>query len=297
MSEKLFQVPLSQADIAQDECAFSDWLSKQFDEAAEDDEPVLTAEELGRRLELIAKQKQQLQQRRARWLARTTEKQKLDESALQLRILKQRVTREASPLLRIAMLDEAERVRRLARGLYYHGQPCVHCSLTLRYHSNHRCVACVKEKAARPRLKFYEGASCYRCGSTLRFRNTHTCAVCSERRTESIAKSRITRRIHRENRYAALIARDSRFHGSACRVCRATLRYTKSDKCVACDNTVQKRKPRRFNPALQQHRDNRAAAKLVGLRTFEGTACKYCGSRTRYVSNKNCVKCGEKKAA
>jgi hypothetical protein len=264
MPDKLFQVPLSHAERAQDRFAFQTWLDDLFDVVADDDDAlVLTHQEVGIRLAEIARNAEELERRREAWAARSKEREELAASELQLRILRQRSKREGSPLLRIAMLAEAERVRRLVRGMYHHGPACVRCGLTLRYNSTNKCIACVKARAA-----IWNKAH-HRYNASLRQQ--------------------------RENRLVARIAGSARYQGRPCRKCGATTYYTKNCHCVACDNARQARRSRRFNPILQQHRDNRAAAKAAGLKTFEGTACKRCGSTARYVSNKNCAKCDSKK--
>jgi hypothetical protein len=78
MSDKLFQVPLSHAEIAQDRFAFETWLDEQFDVIADDDEAlVLTPQEVGVRLEQIAQNGKDLERRRERWAERAAQPDKL----------------------------------------------------------------------------------------------------------------------------------------------------------------------------------------------------------------------------
>jgi hypothetical protein len=221
MPDRLFQVPLSHAERAQDRAAFRTWLDEQFDVVADDDEPVvLTHQEAGIRLAAIARNAEELEHRRQQWAVHSKEREELAASELQLRILKQRLAREGSPLLRIAMLAEAERVSRLARGMYHHGPACVRCGLTLRYNSTRKCVACVKARAAKWNKAHYS----YQINMPLR--------------------------AQRENRLAAQIAGAKRYQGRPCKKCGATTYYTRNCHCVSCDNERQRIKKK--NKRLSQ---------------------------------------------
>jgi hypothetical protein len=199
MSDKPFQVPLSQGELALDRLAYSNWLSG-IDPPSHD--PIPYNPELEKR---TARTRQQ-------WLQRARDREQLATSELQLRILKQRLAREGSPLLRIAMMDEAERVRRLARGMFHHGSPCVRCGLTLRYNSTNKCVACCRTRTATWNKAHYS----YQINMPLRRQ--------------------------RENRIAALVAGSARYEGRPCRKCGTTTYYTRNSHCVRCDTERQRLK-------------------------------------------------------
>lgn len=236
MPDKLFQVPASQGEIAQDRLAFENWQAG----IEPDFGPIPYNRELERR---TARQREQ-------WARRSNEREQLATAALKERILRQRLAREGSPLLRKAMLDEARRVHQLAQIVCYRGKPCPRCGLTLRYRSSHRCVACVTTGG------FYHGNECARCGSNLRYIATDKCVACAKKRASEwnkehrVPQINIPLRQQRENRTAALIAGTKRFEGRPCGKCGTTTRYTKGNRCVACDTAAQRvRKNKKKNAA------------------------------------------------
>lgn len=147
--------------------------------------------------------------------------------------------------------------------------------------------AAAEEARMIAKRRMFYGEPCERCGLTLRYRKTRNCVACSRSR----AKYDPALRRQRDNRALAMDAGATRYEGRPCKKCSGRMYYTRNAHCVQCDREQQKKRPRRFNPTLQQHRDNRAAARAVGLKTFDGTPCKKCGTSIRYVSNKNCVRC------
>lgn len=232
MGERLFQVPISLAEIAQDRLAYELWCAEEFDDIAEDDEAVLTAEELGARLDTIKRQLRDLESKRRKWIDRAAKNDTTHTLDLIERIVTQRSKGNTDQFA--AMMAAAGKVHPLAK---------------IAGRSN--------------RKLFYV--------------------------------PRDIRKPFRESRDAARVSGAKRYIGKPCKRCSGTLRYTRNSHCVRCDRADSFLKPRRFNPVLQQHRDNRAAARDAGLRTFEGTPCANCGSTARYVSNNNCQHCDSKR--
>lgn len=195
MSDRMHQVPLSAGELALDQLAYENWLS---DADLPSSDPIPYNKELEKR---AAREREQ-------WLQRAHDRERLATSELRLRILRQRLAREGSPLLRVAMLDEAKRVRRLAEGMFVHGSPCVRCGLTLRYKSTLKCVACVKARAAKWNKSHYQ--------------------------------INMPLRQQRDNRLAARIAGSARYQGRQCRKCGGSMYYTNNSHCVECDNERQR---------------------------------------------------------
>ena len=197
MQEKFFQVPLSEAEIALDERAYSDWIAGI---EPQDFGPAPHNAELEKRIARA----------RERWRTRALEKEHSAETELRARILKQRMARENSPLLFRAMQIAGVPVRALADGSMYHGEVCRKCSGTLRYLKNRKCVACAKtlndkfnamyvpDQALRAQrdnravaiksgAAQFTGKACRKCGSTARLTRDARCVACTQKRNRRAA--------------------------------------------------------------------------------------------------------------
>jgi hypothetical protein len=179
MSDKLYQVPLSFGALALDQLAYENWLGG-IDPPSPG--PIPHNPELERRVS----------QDREQWAKRASDRDRLATADLNVRLLKQRLAREGSPLLRKALMDEAEKVRRLARGMFHHGSPCSKCGMTLRYNANNNCVTCnhrpINPVRQARRLAIDAGSArmigspCKKCGVRLRYTRNGHCVRCDTER-------------------------------------------------------------------------------------------------------------------
>jgi hypothetical protein len=161
MGERLFQVPLSQGEIAQDQLAYERWLAAE----ANGDDPVRFTV-----IEPVPKNEKRLDRKRGQWIAEAKRHEAALTAELQIRILRQRAQREGSPILFAALQDAIRardvRIARRRRGGKRTGRP----QTTLRR------IALATGAAT------YETMPCKKCGATTRFAKSRACVTCVHRR-------------------------------------------------------------------------------------------------------------------
>jgi hypothetical protein len=141
---KLFAAPASYLEIALDQVAFQSWLELQVDEVEDADDAALTLEEMGERLERIAASEQEMDRKRARWLARSKDKEEQTTAHLNVRMLAQRAARENSPIIFNALQAAGENLKPAQQ----RGARCFQCGTNVRYIATGKCVECQRRTNA-----------------------------------------------------------------------------------------------------------------------------------------------------
>jgi hypothetical protein len=222
MFDKMFRVPMSEAEIALDRAAFENWLAG----IRTTWEPIPSNPEFERRL---ARQRQ-------RWVQSAKEREAIATKLLQVRMAAQRALREEERLRQVAvererslalqqvilarhaLAEEARKLRELTNGVFTFGVPCVRCHSRLRYCKSRACVECSRSTA------------------------------------------RIDARNMREQAISAALAVGSTdYHGKPCRVCGSTLRYVSSNRCIRCERK-RERERSRLRPRKTERRVANAQA-------------------------------------
>ena len=141
---KLFAAPASYLEIASDQAAFQSWLELEVSEVEGADDAALTLEEMAERLERIAATEQEMDRKRARWVARSKDKEEQTTAHLNVRMLAQRAARENSPIIFNALQAAGESLKpaqqRAAR--------CFRCGTDVRYIATGKCVECQRRANA-----------------------------------------------------------------------------------------------------------------------------------------------------